>query len=53
MIYEVANTVMGDQLVMNPVAKKVDVTATVENNNEAKKITMKSFKNYPEFEGNE
>jgi len=40
MIYEVANTVMGDQLAMNPVAKKVDVTATVENNNEAKKITI-------------
>ena len=47
-IYEVANTAMGDQLVMNHIAKKVEVTGTVEDNNEVKKITVKSFKIVPE-----
>ena len=47
-IYEVANTAMGDQLVMNHIAKKVEVTGTVEDNNEVKKITVKSFQIVPE-----
>ena len=37
-IYEVSNTAMGDQLVMNHIAKKVEVTGTVEDNNEVKKL---------------
>ena len=53
MIYEVANKAMGDQLVTNHITKKVRVTGTVEDNNELKKITVKSFKKYSEFEGNE
>ena len=53
MIYEVANKAMGDQLAMNHISKKVRVTGTVEDNNELKKITVKSFKKYSEFEGNE
>ena len=52
-IYEVANTAMGDQLVMNHIAEKVEVTGTVEDNNEVKKITVKSFKNYSELKGDE
>ena len=44
---------MGDDLVMNYIAEKVEVTGTVEDNNELKKITVKSFKKYSEFEGNE
>ena len=36
-IYEVANTAMGDQLVMNHIAKKIELTGTVEDNNEVKK----------------
>jgi len=47
-IYEVANTAMGDDLVLNHIAKKVEVTGTVEDNNEVKKITVKSFKIVPE-----
>ena len=42
-IYEVANTAMGDDLVMNHIAKKVEVTGTVEDNRAVKKITVKSF----------
>jgi hypothetical protein len=42
-IYEVANTAMGDDLVMNHIAKKVEVTGTVENNKGVEKITVKSF----------
>jgi hypothetical protein len=48
-IYEVANTAMGDDLVMNHIAKKVEVTGTVEDNRDVKKITVKSFKIVPEF----
>ena len=48
-IYEVANTAMGDDLVMNHIAKKVEVTGTVEVNKDLKKITVKSFKIVPEI----
>ena len=48
-IYEVANTAMGDDLVMNHIAKKVEVTGTVEDNKDMKKITVKSFKIVPEM----
>ena len=44
---------MGDQLAMNHITKKVRVTGTVEDKKELKKITVKSFKKYSEFEGNE
>ena len=53
MIYEVANKAMGDQLAMNHITKKVRVTGTVEDNNELKKITVKSFKKYSELKGDE
>ena len=43
-IYEVANTAMGDDLVMNYIAKKVEVTGTVEEKGGMKVITVKSFK---------
>lgn len=43
-IYEVANTSMGDDLVMNHMAKKVEVTGTVEDQEEVKIITVESFK---------
>ena len=52
-IYEVANTAMGDDLVLNHIAKKVEVTGTVEEKEEMKIITVKSFKNYSEFRGDE
>jgi hypothetical protein len=38
MIYEVANTAMGDQLVMNHIAEKVEVTGTVEDKKDVKKL---------------
>jgi hypothetical protein len=47
-IYEVANTAMGDDLVMNYIAEKVEVTGTVEENEEMKIITVTSFKVVPE-----
>jgi hypothetical protein len=47
-IYEVANTAMGDDLVMNHIAKKVEVTGTVEDKRDMKKITVRSFKIVPE-----
>ena len=47
-IYEVANTAMGDDLVMNYIAEKVEVTGTVEEKKEMKIITVKSFKVVPE-----
>ena len=37
-IYEVANTAMGDQLVMNHIAEKVEVTGTVEDKKDVKKL---------------
>ena len=43
-VYEVANTSMGDDLVMNYIAEKVEVTGTVEEKEEFKIITVKSFK---------
>ena len=43
-IYEVANTSMGDDLVMNYIAEKVEVTGTVEEKEEMKIITVESFK---------
>ena len=46
-IYEVANTAMGDDLVMNYIAKKVEVTGTVEEKGGMKVITVKSFKVVP------
>lgn len=47
-IYGVANTAMGDQLVMNHIAKKVEVTGTVDKKGELKKITVKSYRVVPE-----
>ena len=52
-IYEVANTTMGDDLVMNHIAEKVEVTGTVEDKKDVKKITVKSFKKYSELKGDE
>ena len=52
-IYEVANTSMGDDLVMNHIAEKVEVTGTVEDKEDVKKITVKSFKKYSELKGDE
>ena len=43
-VYEVANTSMGDDLVMNYIAEKVEVTGTVEEKEEVKIITVKFFK---------
>ena len=40
-IYEVANTPMGDDLVMNYIVEKVEVTGTVEEEGEMKTITLK------------
>jgi hypothetical protein len=48
-IYEVANTAMGDDLVMNHITQKVEVTGTVEDKEDMKKITVKSFKNNSDF----
>ena len=48
MIYEVANTAMGDDVVINYIAEKVEVTGTVEEKGEEKIITVKSFKVVPE-----
>lgn len=42
--YEVANTVTGDDLVMNHMAEKVEVTGIVEDKGEVKVISVKSFK---------
>ena len=53
MIYEVANTAMGDQLVMNHIAEKVEVTGTVGEKKKTKTITLKSFKKYSELKGDE
>ena len=47
-IYEVANTTMGDDLVMNHIAEKVEVTGTVEETEEMKIITVESFKVFHE-----
>jgi len=47
-IYEVANTAMGDDLVMNHIAEKVEVTGTVEETEEVKIITVESFKVFHE-----
>jgi len=49
-IYEVANTSMGDDLVMNHSAEKVEVTGTVEETEEVKIITVESFKVVHEHE---
>ena len=45
--YEVANTTMGDDLVINHCAEKVEVTGTIEVKGEMKIITVKSFKVVP------
>jgi hypothetical protein len=47
-IYEVAETPMGDDLVKNYIAEKVQVTGTVEEKDDMKIITVKSFKMVPE-----
>jgi hypothetical protein len=47
-IYEVADTEKGDDLVMNYIAEKVEVTGTVEEKDDIKIITVKSFKVVPE-----
>ena len=47
-IYEVAETPMGDDLVKNYIAEKVQVTGTVEEKDDMKIITVKSFKIVPE-----
>ena len=47
-IYEVANTSLGDDLVMNHIAKIVEVTGIVEEQEEMKIITVESFKVVPE-----
>ncbi len=47
-IYEVAETPMGDDLVKNYIAEKVEVIGTVEETDEGKIITVKSFKIVPE-----
>jgi hypothetical protein len=47
-IYEVAETPMGDDLVKNYIAEKVQVTGTVEEIDDMKIITVKSFKIVPE-----
>jgi hypothetical protein len=47
-IYEVANTPMGDYLVINHIAEKVEVTGTVKEKGEVKIITVKSFKVVPQ-----
>jgi len=47
-IYEVANTPMGDDLVVNYIAVKVKVTGKVEEKEDMKIITVKSFNAVPE-----
>ena len=47
-IYEVANTPKGDDLVFNYIAVKVQVTGTVKEEDDIKRITVKSFKAIPE-----
>ena len=47
-IYEVAETPMGDDLVKNYISEKVQVTGTVEEKDDMKIITVKSFKIVPE-----
>jgi hypothetical protein len=47
-IYEVANTPAGDDLVINYIAVKVKVTGTVEEKEDMKIITVKSFSAVPE-----
>jgi len=47
-IYEVAATAKGDDLVMNYMAVKVMVKGTVEEKEDMKIITVKSFKVVPE-----
>jgi hypothetical protein len=43
-IYEVANTTIGDELVINHIAEKVEVTGTLKEKGKVKIITVKSFK---------
>ncbi|MGD2097126.1 MAG: hypothetical protein PVG35_06055 [Desulfobacterales bacterium] len=47
-IYEVAETPLGDDLVKNYIAEKVQVTGTVEEKDDMKIITVESFKIVPE-----
>jgi hypothetical protein len=47
-IYDVAVSEKGDDLVMNYIAEKVEVTGTVEEKEEMRIITVKSFKVVPE-----
>jgi hypothetical protein len=47
-IYDVADTEKGDDLVMNYIAEKVEVTGTVEEKEEMRIITVKSFRVVPE-----
>jgi hypothetical protein len=46
-IYEVSNTAMGDELVINHIAEKVEVTGTIKEKGEMKIINVKSFKVVP------
>jgi hypothetical protein len=43
-IYEVAETPMGDDLVMNYIAERVEVNGKVEEKDETRIITVKSFR---------
>ena len=47
-IYEVAATEKGDDLVTNYIAEKVEVTGTVEEKDDMRIITVKSFRVVPE-----
>jgi hypothetical protein len=47
-IYDVAETPKGDDLVVNYIAEKVEVTGTVEEKDEMRIITVKSFRVVPE-----
>jgi hypothetical protein len=47
--YEVANTAIGDDLVINHTAEKVEITGTIEEKGETKTITVKSFKVVPKI----
>ncbi|MGW8301304.1 MAG: hypothetical protein ACWGNO_04505 [Desulfobacterales bacterium] len=47
-IYEVASTPMGDDLVLNYIAVKVKVTGTIQEKEDMKIITVKSFDAVPE-----
>ena len=47
-IYDVANTELGYDLIINYIAEKVEITGTVEEKEDMKIITVRSFKIVPE-----